>query len=1111
MNLQHLVIELFSILTLLMLWSLFVERVLLPRNAANRSLIWSTTIYLVVLTPLLILLGRQLPWHMGLLVPDGPVPLIEELAPLKSDDSGLVSPPTLPDKIVQPMVVTAESVMPVTPPPLEIPWKPILLSIWMIGSGYQLMRLLHGSLYLQKILRSSTRFKVDSNIVISDIQLPEIRLSSCVNSPIVAGVLQPKILLPQQLPGNCTSDQLLDVLVHESAHIQRKDHWLRLVQRIAVILYWPHPMIHWVNRRLNQAIEDLCDNHVLTKTNSIEYAETLLFLTQFCQSNPRLKGSLAMLAHPNSLEERISHLLEEARDSRTKSHRKHRFLALTAILGSVLAMASVGLHPQTSFSADPVSQKAVIADTGKVMGKVVRDGKPVADIEVRMMTDVTHTLPIFPLKTKTNSQGEYTFDQVAEGDYRVWAISGNWISRRPGSRGEPAVVKMGQSTKPVDLKLIEGQSLLVKVLSKQTGKPIPKAQVRLTWRTDFERDQFTDDNGMVKIEGLTAETWNLEVGGPGHARQTKPLNMTNRESTDVEFQLDPGANTEGRIVGIDGKPLSGVGVSANAADYQSGQLDYMKTNQDGRYQLSFLPIDQELTVTISKPDFEDVRHPIRLKSGSFVTMQPDIQLKPRVDAGAITGIITDKQGKPIPDVLVKNHGNSSDKIRETRTDANGKYLLTKMYPGNYLHIRAKGYAPQTPSFKAGTEAQPGILNITLEPGYRLHGQVIDEAGKPIPKVRVSWGDYVLLEEISTDSNGKFEFNALPIKVDRFGFRAFGYSSYDLIDPTLDGKKPVIVTLKSIGKINGRAIDAATGKPITRFNVSINFTRDRKEGDISVGLSSNLVEQGEWFNSTTGEFLIKDLVNGMPLQLTLAAEGYRRTVIRRLEVNSKTAKELQEFKLTPKDPKKLGKVAGKLLTMKGKPVVGAQLRLIVATGRKENRQDFPFNWQMIELGQLAHMPEIVQFRQAVSGPDGSFEFDRVPMDVEIELVYWGKGVAPSRLDHLEKLESSTREKLSIKVLDPATIKGTIDLKVFPELGEVMLSGAGKFFHSKLSADRTHFTIEDVPPGDYEVQLYGKAIRTPGSSGFSTPVLGRQAVKVKAGEIREITLSKPDLVK
>ena len=104
------------------------------------------------------------------------------------------------------------------------------------------------------------------------------RIYRCtVATPVVAGIVKPKIYLPFSLE----EPQLSHVLTHEKMHIRRKDHILKLLFYIALIVHWFNPFV-WISYRLlERDMEMACDEAVLDKIGDCEkkdYCESLLDL-----------------------------------------------------------------------------------------------------------------------------------------------------------------------------------------------------------------------------------------------------------------------------------------------------------------------------------------------------------------------------------------------------------------------------------------------------------------------------------------------------------------------------------------------------------------------------------------------------------------------------------------------------------------------------------------------------------------------------------------------------------------------------------------------------------------------------------------------------------------
>ena len=64
-------------------------------------------------------------------------------------------------------------------------------------------------------------------------RLPRIFSSPHAVTPVAVGILRPMIILPERLIGEISEDEMRDVLLHEVAHVNRRDTLFVLVQELA--------------------------------------------------------------------------------------------------------------------------------------------------------------------------------------------------------------------------------------------------------------------------------------------------------------------------------------------------------------------------------------------------------------------------------------------------------------------------------------------------------------------------------------------------------------------------------------------------------------------------------------------------------------------------------------------------------------------------------------------------------------------------------------------------------------------------------------------------------------------------------------------------------------
>ena len=61
---------------------------------------------------------------------------------------------------------------------------------------------------------------------------------------------RPRLLVPSQLWATMSEDERTSLLLHELAHLKRRDHWVRWLELIVAGLYWWHPVVWWARRCL---------------------------------------------------------------------------------------------------------------------------------------------------------------------------------------------------------------------------------------------------------------------------------------------------------------------------------------------------------------------------------------------------------------------------------------------------------------------------------------------------------------------------------------------------------------------------------------------------------------------------------------------------------------------------------------------------------------------------------------------------------------------------------------------------------------------------------------------------------------------------------------------
>ena len=88
-----------------------------------------------------------------------------------------------------------------------------------------------------------------------------VRISMMTDSPATLGFLRPVILLPPAVALGVTPQQLEALLAHELAHIRRHDYLVNVLQMLAETLFFYHPAVWWVSRRIRSRARALLRRH----------------------------------------------------------------------------------------------------------------------------------------------------------------------------------------------------------------------------------------------------------------------------------------------------------------------------------------------------------------------------------------------------------------------------------------------------------------------------------------------------------------------------------------------------------------------------------------------------------------------------------------------------------------------------------------------------------------------------------------------------------------------------------------------------------------------------------------------------------------------------------
>ena len=198
--------------------------------------------------------------------------------------TSVVSPPlTLPSSDRRP------NLTPAAPLPdrgrEELSLGQALAGVWVLGVLIFSTPIVVGLFQVRRLCRLGVPWPKGQSVVArimlhSGVRRPVTLLKhESVPGPLTCGLFRPMILVPLDAM-NWSPGALRRALIHEIAHIQRRDWLTHCVARIICAVYWFHPLVWIAWRRLILEAERACDDAVIGRDDGREYASLLISIAQ---------------------------------------------------------------------------------------------------------------------------------------------------------------------------------------------------------------------------------------------------------------------------------------------------------------------------------------------------------------------------------------------------------------------------------------------------------------------------------------------------------------------------------------------------------------------------------------------------------------------------------------------------------------------------------------------------------------------------------------------------------------------------------------------------------------------------------------------------------------
>jgi HEAT repeat protein/beta-lactamase regulating signal transducer with metallopeptidase domain len=296
-------------------------------SAAARHLVWT-----------LGLMGALVAPALSLALPRWEVPLVRITVPSTASDSSITPPSTnlgRPPLTHSPESAAARTApedtvrVALVPRDTRVSWTLLLLILWSIGAVVIVGRVILGLAAVQWMSRrmhlvTEAPWLVQAEQLAQRLGLSRVRFlrTGAASMPMAWGIVRRSVLMPADADV-WPDDRLRIVLLHELAHVKRRDCLTHLFAQVACAAHWFNPLAWMAVRRLRAERERACDDLVLAAgTRGSDYADQLLEIARVMRAGrfpAVLAGASLAMAHRSQLEGRLIAILDPSVPRRSLS------------------------------------------------------------------------------------------------------------------------------------------------------------------------------------------------------------------------------------------------------------------------------------------------------------------------------------------------------------------------------------------------------------------------------------------------------------------------------------------------------------------------------------------------------------------------------------------------------------------------------------------------------------------------------------------------------------------------------------------------------------------------------------------------------------------------
>jgi protocatechuate 3,4-dioxygenase beta subunit len=564
----------------------------------------------------------------------------------------------------------------------------------------------------------------------------------------------------------------------------------------------------------------------------------------------------------------------------------------------------------------------VLKEGGSIAGRVVnaQTREPASKVKVVARTEFDRE----EQRAESAADGTFAFANLRDASFNLSIVSETLSLAKL-----PETIKLAptQEIGGIELEVGQGGTVSGYVRDAKTNKGVLKAHLYLqdanpgANRVNISKDVESDEDGAYTFSGLPTGNYSVYIGqAEGYVsedyQKRQIVNVTPGQSVDeINFTLDSGTTIAGKVVDDTGAPVAQARV--NAARKRGGRWASAESDLNGLFMITGVSADPDVFVRAEKKGLVSVPvGPLDLAAGPA----EDVNITMLKEA-SISGVVVDEAGKPVPEaqVIAWKAGNDQQGfgLPSEQSDLAGAFTLGQLSEGDYQleapgnRGRGRGKRGEAIHLAAG-ESKTGVKVVTGGAGnLSISGRITGEDGKPVKNAQLSVYGPNSYADGETDSDGKFKVSGLKEGNYSINVQATGYT-HGIVQSVAAGSENVDIVLKGTGKIEGKVLDAATGQPVTDFEVMY---------VANGGLDPRMFKQmgpGAHTHNDDGAFQIENAEAGVAA-LMVKGQGYAPKMQQVTDIVPGQTKSGVVVKLEAG-----ASVEGRVVDSSGNPVAGAQI-------------------------------------------------------------------------------------------------------------------------------------------------------------------------------------------